>query len=139
MAVEVSLFSTLTPSGAASHSPAFLIRKATIEDLDAIVDVALAAMPLDPQWNWRFPYRGQYPEDERLFTRTKFEEFLLSEDRWLVMVVEIPYDGGATVLVAFSIWDLVNVFALVQQIDHKRGLNHATSHYGKLNMSLLRM
>ncbi|KAK3398308.1 hypothetical protein B0T20DRAFT_353359 [Sordaria brevicollis] len=46
-------------------------------------------MPLDPQWDYRFPLRKQFPEDHYKYTRMLFEYFLdPSFDDWTVMVVE---------------------------------------------------
>jgi hypothetical protein len=73
------------------------------------VDVVLAAMPLDPQWNWRFPYRDQYPEDNYKYTKMLFEYFLDPEwDDWTVMVIEAPSneDPNVSKIVAFSVWDI---------------------------------
>jgi hypothetical protein len=120
MAVATPLPFIITPLfEQPSNSPAFSLRRATIDDLDSIVDIALATMPLDPQWNWRFPYRGEYPEDERLFTRNKFEEFLITKNRWVVMVVETPNKDGVVIPIALAIWDLVNVDAMASKLGRK--------------------
>ena len=37
------------------------LRQATTDDLDTLRDIALAAMPMDPQWDYRFPRRMDYP------------------------------------------------------------------------------
>jgi hypothetical protein len=105
---------------------AISIRRATIKDLDALVDIAVNTMPADPQWDWRFPYRFEYPEDTRLFTRIKYEEFLQNNDgEWLVMLAE--YRGvesrGAPQVVALAIWHMKNLndtFVLRKQIKCKR-------------------
>jgi hypothetical protein len=95
--------------------PGISIRRATIDDLDAMVDIALVAMPQDPQWNWRFPYRLQFPEDTRDFTRVKYEEFLRNADgQWLVMLAEREELNGkaAPEAVAMAIWNMKNLTAL---------------------------
>ena len=53
------------------------IREADMTDLDAMVDVCLAALAMDPQWD----YREQYPEahsdsranNSKLFSRTSLK------------------------------------------------------------------
>lgn len=72
-------------------------------DLDAMVDIALTAMPMDPQWNWRFPYQSEYPEDTRLFTRWKYEEFLQDEGNWMVILAECEF---ANQPIAMAIWEV---------------------------------
>lgn len=77
-------------------------------DVEAIANVIINAMPLDPQWDYRFPYRHQYPEDHYNYTRMLFEYFLdPSYDDWLVMVVEDSLEpGGPTEVVSFGVWDI---------------------------------
>jgi hypothetical protein len=45
-------------------------------DVEAVTKVIIEAMPLDPQWDFRFPYRYQYPADHYKYTRMLFEYFL---------------------------------------------------------------
>ncbi|SPQ20198.1 40ddd489-e041-4fed-ad20-01afb5df08ca [Thermothielavioides terrestris] len=67
-------------------------------DLEAVTDVIIRTMPLDPQWDYRFPYRRLYPEDHYKYTRMLFEYFLdPSYDDWLVMVVEDSAEPGGPV------------------------------------------
>ncbi|KAK3905629.1 hypothetical protein C8A05DRAFT_41430 [Staphylotrichum tortipilum] len=77
-------------------------------DVDAITHVIINAMPLDPQWPYRFPYRHRYPVDHYKYTRMLIEYFLdPAYDDWLVMVVEdSPEPGGPTAVVSFGIWDV---------------------------------
>ncbi|KAK4238563.1 hypothetical protein C8A03DRAFT_33442 [Achaetomium macrosporum] len=65
-------------------------------------------MPLDPQWDYRFPYRHLYPADHYKYTRMLFECFLdPSYDDWLVTVVEDSFEpGGETSVVSFGVWDV---------------------------------
>src|SRR3954470_17421440 len=53
-----------------------IIRNATTEDLDGITNVAVSGWPYDAQWNYRFPYREQYPEDHWKFTRIRYKQYL---------------------------------------------------------------
>jgi hypothetical protein len=83
-------------------------RLALPADIDAVTNVILNAMPLDPQWDYRFPYRDQYPKDHYKFTRMLFEYFLdPSYDDWLVMVVEDTLRPGQPAeVVSFGVWDI---------------------------------
>ena len=85
------------------------IRKANMTDLDAMVDVCLAASPMDPKWDYRLRYREQYPEDTLRFTRKRLKTFLENEPgNWLVMVAELPSreDSSTSKVVAFAAWQL---------------------------------
>jgi hypothetical protein len=87
------------------------VRKALITDLEVMLDIGLEAMPMDPQWNWRFPHSSQYPEDTRYFTRQKYREFLEDKTgRWQVMLAEISSDNDVPpVSIAMAVWDIANV------------------------------
>ena len=90
------------------HRSSFSIRRADLLDLDAITEVAVLAMPKDPQWSWRFPGRLLFPEDHRLATRQKFEEFLTDESgAWLLFVAEKRSKSKPQV-VAFALWNVQN-------------------------------
>lgn len=80
-------------------------------DLEVMLDIGLSAMPMDPQWNWRFPHRLQFPEDTRHFTRQKYREFLENKTgRWQVMVAEVkPENDVPPVTVAMAIWDVGSI------------------------------
>ncbi|KAK0636570.1 hypothetical protein B0T17DRAFT_519413 [Bombardia bombarda] len=84
-------------------------RQGLPSDLDAITNVIIKTMPLDPQWNYRFPYRKTHPHDHYKYTRMLFEYFLnpLCDD-WLVMVTEdsLGPDSDETSVVSFGVWDV---------------------------------
>ncbi|KAK4183082.1 hypothetical protein QBC35DRAFT_130313 [Podospora australis] len=77
-------------------------------DVEAVTDVIIKTMPLDPQWNYRFPYRGKYPDDHYKYTKLLFQYFLdPSYDDWTVMVVEdILKPGDKLSVVSFGVWDV---------------------------------
>lgn len=78
-------------------------------DIEALTDVIIRTMPLDPQWDYRFPHRHEYPEDHYKFTRLLFEYFLdPAYDDWQVMVVEDSLETGCEDrrVVSFSVWDV---------------------------------
>ncbi|KAK4465877.1 hypothetical protein QBC42DRAFT_260594, partial [Cladorrhinum samala] len=60
-----------------------------------------------PQWDYRFPYRHQFPEDHYKYTRMLFEYFLdPAFDDWKVMVVEDSLEpSGKVSVVSFGVWD----------------------------------
>ncbi len=84
-------------------------RTATPNDLDGILDVVLAAMPHDAQWDYRFVHKHEFPDDHRNFTRLLYEQFIApANDDWHVMLAEasVPGTAGAGNIVAFSVWDM---------------------------------
>ena len=92
--------------------PAVSIRQANLADLDAMLDIGLTAMPLDPQWNWRFQHRFYFPEDHHKFTENTYREFLENKSgNWLVMLAEIAAEEwpGSLTPVAFAVWNLANL------------------------------
>lgn len=96
----------------ASANPVVSIRPAGLADLDAMLEIGLAAMPLDPQWNWRFPHRSAFPEDHRKFTRSTYRDFLENKSgNWVVMLAEIAVRGepGSVSPAAFAVWNLASL------------------------------
>jgi hypothetical protein len=96
----------------ASTNAAVSIRQAGLADLNAVVDIVLAAMPLDPQWNWRFPHSLDFPEDHRKFTQSTYRHFLENKSgNWVVMLAEIAVQGepGSVCPAAFAVWNLANL------------------------------
>jgi ribosomal protein S18 acetylase RimI-like enzyme len=105
------------PAAPASAANPIVLREASILDLDVMVSIAVAAMPLDPQWDYRFPHRRSYPEDTWLFTRRRYREFLENNRRWWVVLAELVANPqgkpGSRVdhpkPIAFAIWDITHV------------------------------
>lgn len=77
------------------------LRKATPEDLTAIVHAVEASYPDDPSCDYKFPYRNEYPEDFIFWLGQEFAVYLES-DKFAVMVMATPED----VPVAVAVWDL---------------------------------
>lgn len=85
------------------------IRQAAPSDVDAVTAVLLAAMPGDRDWwDYRFPYRTQYPEDHRKFFRLLIETWVSPEFEDSVVMVAEAYDGAAGVwrMGAYAAWDV---------------------------------
>lgn len=99
-------------------------RRAEHADLDAIVAVAIAALPADPVNPYRYPRWREFPDDYARFTRIRYAGWLADPNN-VVMVCEVPASdvGVMTVseeketgsiamtsgdkrIVAFSIWEL---------------------------------
>ncbi|KAH7039677.1 acyl-CoA N-acyltransferase [Microdochium trichocladiopsis] len=101
------------------------IRLAGHSDLDAIVAVAIAALPADPVNPYRYPRWQEFPEDYAKFTRIRYAGWL-AEPNNVVMVCEVPgsdlgntpdaqeretaglgtVEKGDRRIVGFSIWEL---------------------------------
>lgn len=96
------------PSLAVAYPP-IIVRNGTLADLDSILDIGLAALPMDPQWNYRFPHRQAFPQDQRDATRKRYLEFLKNSDgRWLVTVAEM-LTGNSVAPIAFAVWNIDNL------------------------------
>ncbi len=92
-----------------SSPTAMAIRAANLSDMEEVVEVVLSAMPHDPQWDYRFPHRKEYPKEHLKYTKLLFECFLNQTwDDWQVMVVEAPSVEDRTVakVVSISVWDV---------------------------------
>jgi hypothetical protein len=87
-----------------------LVRQAQISDVDDMTAIGLAAMPMDPQWNWRFPLQREFPQDTYHFTRSKYLEFLENHDgSWRVIVAEYkPGEQETGIPIAFAVWNVEN-------------------------------
>jgi len=106
------------------------MRRATVEDLDDLTDIMCSAMPMDPQWDYRFPRRQEFPEDNRSCTR-KMMESLVNDDEnshTVVRVITMPCgeEGRRSKAVAVAVWRLqfFNVLDL-----GKKGTGHFTLFY----------
>ncbi len=89
------------------HLPdALAIRPATLADLDSLTDIAQAGFPYDPEWNYRFPYRGDYPNDNRKWTKKEYEEYLNQPDKYQVFVATIQDTEGSRKPIALAVWDM---------------------------------
>lgn len=77
------------------------MRQATIDDLDGITKLAIEAFPDDPERDYRFPYRLEYPEDQWKWTRVEYEGFLKQPESYDILVIE-----AGQKLVALGIWDV---------------------------------
>lgn len=85
----------------------YAVRAATPADVDGIVDVVLVAMAHDPQWDWRFVHKREFPEDHYKFTRLLYEEFISpANDDWHVMLAEAKSPDDSSKIVGFAVWDV---------------------------------
>lgn len=108
-----------------SSASTMAARRATCDDLKGLMDVVLSAMPQDPAWDYRFPYRHKYPEDEIKY-QTLFFKLMVdpSYEDFEVNVLEAPSleDPNILRIVAFAIWD-------VTYINKRRyGSDYVTKH-----------
>jgi hypothetical protein len=81
----------------------FVIRKGTMNDLDAITRVVQLGFPDDPEFNYRFPYRLEYPEEHWKWTRREFEGYLCQPEKYAVLVAATSDTDDKPI--AVSVWD----------------------------------
>lgn len=105
-----SRFAALGSQMSAPGRNAITIRDAVIEDLDQITEIGISSFPLDPQWNYRYPYREQHPKVHYDCCRQRWEEWLAASRTpdCMILVVEGPSNENGLVkkVLAFSIWKM---------------------------------
>jgi hypothetical protein len=67
-----------------------IVKVATIDDLDDLTKIAQAGFPDDPEFDYRFPRRRKYPEDNWLWTRKEYEGYLNQPDKYAVLLATLP-------------------------------------------------
>ncbi|KAH8682703.1 hypothetical protein BX600DRAFT_522179 [Xylariales sp. PMI_506] len=117
------------------------MRAATLADLEAITELALAALPDDPFWLYRYPRAKDYPDDHYKYSRIRFEEYLhnVEAGTYAAMVVEAASEEGqhTTKLIAMSMWALPGLLSPgAQQIP---GMKPPTDHVERRDANPARM
>ena len=85
------------------------LRLATEEDLDDITQVALEGLADDPELDYWFPRRHDFPADYWKWQRQEFKEYLEQPEKYAVVCVTAPAapdrktSGQA---VSFAVWDM---------------------------------
>ena len=98
-----------TSSPVATMDMPLSLRAATMADLDDITKVAQAGFPDDPEWNYRFPYREEYPKDNWKWTRREYEEYLAQPDKYAVILVTALVEKEGQFMqktAAIAVWDM---------------------------------
>ncbi|OAP64295.1 hypothetical protein AYL99_00267 [Fonsecaea erecta] len=66
-------------------------RRAGPADVDDMGRIGLQAMPLDPQWNYRYRHRKEYPKDHEKYIRRKWQKYFDNNDgKWTVNLIDMP-------------------------------------------------
>ena len=86
------------------------IRLAKAEDLDDLTDVAQISFPDDPEFDYRFPYRQDFPDDHRKWIRCEYEGYLAQPDKFAVLVVTVAVQSEEMYttdkIIALAVWDM---------------------------------
>ena len=92
---------------------AWTIREATPSDAAQVADVIITAFPSDRElWNYRFPYRDQYPDDHRKWLNMLAQQWLAPENSdYTVIVIDDPDQGTEPQselprIAAFAAWNI---------------------------------
>jgi hypothetical protein len=68
----------------------YRVRLATPADVGDVTKAVVQAMPFDPQWTYRYPYREQFPNDHYKYTEMLYDQFAnIENDDWRLVVVEL--------------------------------------------------
>ncbi|KAK6334550.1 hypothetical protein TWF730_003764 [Orbilia blumenaviensis] len=89
------------------------IRPASISDLDRIAEVAVKGFPDDPEFDYRFPHRLEYPQDHFKWVREEYKEYLEQTEKFSVVVVTTK-DATTTredTVISLAVWDMDNSIA----------------------------
>ena len=81
----------------------FEVRIATLQDLEDITGVAQKGFPDDPEFDYRFPRRHEYPEDNHKWIKQEYKEYLCQPEKYIVVIVTASDFGGRAV--SLSVWD----------------------------------
>lgn len=84
------------------------LRAATTDDLDHLADIVCAAFAMDPQWDYRFPHRKEYPEDNWRCTRLMCKN-LMETPGIAINVITIPTQNDGEEVhrpTAVAVWRL---------------------------------
>ncbi|KAF4624968.1 hypothetical protein G7Y89_g13205 [Cudoniella acicularis] len=84
------------------------VREATLADLDTILQIRLASFQGTEQWQYRYPFYHNYPEDHAISSRRRIEEYLKDETgaSGHVMLAETPCseDSEVKIPIAWAVW-----------------------------------
>ncbi|KAF7344603.1 putative gnat family protein [Mycena sanguinolenta] len=85
------------------------IRQAELADIDGVTDLLIISMPEDREWwDYRFPYRREYPDDHRQLFRALVAAWISPEfEDWVVLVAEC-YDESSQrwEMASYAAWDI---------------------------------
>jgi hypothetical protein len=86
---------------------------ATLRDLDDVTKLAQAGFPDDPEFDYRFPKRHEFPEDNWEWTKREYEGYLNQPDKYAVLLATLPtvcqgHDVERTrpTPIALAVWDV---------------------------------
>ncbi|KAK0647042.1 acyl-CoA N-acyltransferase [Cercophora newfieldiana] len=85
------------------------VRAAVPADAHTITEIAIAALPSDEQWPYRFRYAQQYPKDHWSFSYRRFLSWIQAAPHFTVLVVEIP-QSDTTRVIGYSVWQMPGTF-----------------------------
>ena len=79
------------------------VRLATPEDLDDIMKVILEGLSDDPKFDYRFPNREKFPEDNRKWLTAEYKSYLENTSKYYFLVVTASdFDDKP---IATAVWD----------------------------------
>jgi hypothetical protein len=82
------------------------LRNATLDDVEGIADVIIAAFAPLPSWQYLYQFREEYPEEHRRCGRYMVTQ-ALENPAMRTEVIDAPANGNTTV-VAVAIWTTEN-------------------------------
>lgn len=100
------------PSMPGLEKRSLILRHMHPADIDQVTTVAIAAFPYDPQWDYRYPHRKEFPEAHYKYVRLGFEEYMVRTqaglNEMLVAVnASVGQESDGDTIVAFAVYDVV--------------------------------
>jgi hypothetical protein len=83
------------------------IRLASPQDIDSVTALFIKSLDDDENWDYRVPFRHEYPEDHWRQQKS-YVEFMVDEvnDDFEVWILEVETSEASWKAVALSIWDV---------------------------------
>ncbi|RYP61417.1 hypothetical protein DL769_007702 [Monosporascus sp. CRB-8-3] len=80
------------------------LRRATLGDLDDVLTVVLEGLSGDPKFDYRFPHRDEYPDDNRKWLRQEYKEYLEQPEKYALMIMTASDNDDKPV--SLAVWDI---------------------------------
>jgi hypothetical protein len=87
------------------------IRQATKDDLDDIVEIHFAAFHDEPDMDYPFPHRREFPDFMKVSTKKRFRSYLAEPEIYSAMVACSKTDDVQKIMkpVAYAAWRLKDI------------------------------
>lgn len=87
------------------------IRRATLGDVDILVDLTQSSMDGTSQCDYRFPHARQYPDENAMYFRIRYTSMMTATDQnWTVYIASLSQgEEDQEKPIAFAFWRMDNL------------------------------